>query len=716
MSTNSATSDNRLSTPPKENKISRRHSLRRKLAIPMLIQIMAALVFALVAGGSIMRSREMAGHSASLPGIEESVESVRNYFNEYSGKKIQDPVLFKKLTDSIADLSEKLSGESYTSDRAKSITAIGETVRQMDTLKETNQHDIARIIRLTENAIDPAADYLQNIVALLTDPSTAGDVGTMERQVILGANSSIALSLSIQAKLYHISYDPMARQALLKIVEDALENTQKDIEQLRGTAFAGLPESNFSILEEIRELADEYIENLNDFDRLMTQTEGEIARLSEALATIGVDLQQATHSTTFISLLLLTVVSFLTALLGVTINGSVRKTVTRTAAEVAEAVEQAARERDTTIRVPVNSRDELGRISHDINDMFSAFQDAIEQISRENADLSKDTESLATNSQESAAAATQIAANMNSIRDRIKQQAQAIADVQEAMNAIVEGIDRVHDSVSDQSLSVSKNSAAVEEIVANISSVARILQKNTALVQDLLKAAGVGSSSMEAVFEKMNTINADSAGLHEATDVILSVASRTNLLAMNAAIEAAHAGKAGRGFAVVAEEIRKLAESSGSQGKKIAGVLNQLKDSIEMVNTESREATDRFRNVLELTRQLDEYEGNIKNAMDEQSVGGKQMLEATQEISDTTVKVKGVTENMLEQSRKVGKRAEALSTLSREIEGAVQEVASGTEEISISVNQVNDLVDSTHRRAERVASATSVFKISGNEA
>jgi len=694
-------------------KYSRRHSLRRKLAIPMAVQIAAALIFALVAGGAILKSREMAGHSARIPEINKAVESVRYLYADYSGRETLDPDLFIQLLEATDNLAGEILSDSFTAENGQAAETFRDTVRKMNELKSANQNAVKQIVALTEAARKPADDYIRSVVGLLINPATENGVGSLERQVILGAEASVSLSLSIQAVLYHVSYDSSARSQLLGLVDSALENTRKDIEALKGTAFAELPVSNFGILEKVRSNARDYVSNLESLDRENAVASEIITGISDNLARIGTEIQAETSVTTFYALIGMAVMALISTILGVTLNGSVRHSVSRSVQALAGAVEQAARERDTTLRVTVNTRDELGRIANDVNDMLAAFDSAIGNISRENICLSEESEALATNSHESAAAATQIAANMSSIRERIRQQSNAIGEVQTAMAEISRRMEKVDESVRNQFSSVSKNSSAVEEMVANITSVAQILQKNTALVQELLEAAGVGSSSMDAVFKKMNTIASDSAGLHEAAEVILSVSAQTNLLAMNAAIEAAHAGDAGRGFAVVAQEIRKLAENSSHQGQKIAGVLSHLKESIETVNSVSREANERFRNVLDLTRQLDEYERNIKSAMEEQAVGGRQMLEATQEIFDATESVRMETGEMLTQSLRVNDNTRALSSLSHEIEGAVQEVASGTEQISVSSNQVNSLVDSAHRRVKLVASATAAFKTSG---
>ncbi|MFP4705291.1 MAG: methyl-accepting chemotaxis protein [Spirochaetaceae bacterium] len=216
------------------------------------------------------------------------------------------------------------------------------------------------------------------------------------------------------------------------------------------------------------------------------------------------------------------------------------------------------------------------------------------------------------------------------------------------------------------SSAVEESSAAVEQMVAQIQSVTTVLHTNAESVESLQKASEEGRSALQEVAATIEKVASNSEALLEASGVIQTIAAQTNLLSMNASIEAAHAGDAGRGFAVVAEEIRKLAEGSAEQARSIAQVLSGIKKSIETVEVSSADTLRRFEKVAELTTTVREQEMVIKNAVDEQSAGGKQVLQALQEMTELTEGVESSTQSILESSRSVLSRLEHLSQVQAE--------------------------------------------------
>jgi len=208
-----------------------------------------------------------------------------------------------------------------------------------------------------------------------------------------------------------------------------------------------------------------------------------------------------------------------------------------------------------------------------------------------------------------------------------------------------------NDHVEEQSSSVTASSAATEEMIANIRSVTDTLAHNAKNVRELEEASVAGHTSLSEVITDIQGIARESESLLEINAVMQSIASQTNLLSMNAAIEAAHAGESGRGFAVVADEIRKLAESSSKQSKTIGGVLKGIKGSIDKITKSTDVVLGKFDAIENGVKTVSVQENSILNAMEEQGRGSKQILQSVGTVNEITHKVKESAWRLVETSK-----------------------------------------------------------------
>ena len=211
-------------------------------------------------------------------------------------------------------------------------------------------------------------------------------------------------------------------------------------------------------------------------------------------------------------------------------------------------------------------------------------------------------------------------------------------------------VEQLNEHVTEQAAAVSESSAAIEEMIANIQSVTGTLSKNIENVRELQEASEVGHTSLSGVAADIQEIARESESLLEINSVMQTIASQTNLLSMNAAIEAAHAGDLGMGFAVVANEIRKLAESSASQSKTISSVLKKIKVSIDKITRSTDGVLGKFDAIEDGVKIVAEQENSILNAMEEQEQGSHQILQSVSQLNDITHRVKEDAQKMVESS------------------------------------------------------------------
>ena len=366
---------------------------------------------------------------------------------------------------------------------------------------------------------------------------------------------------------------------------------------------------------------------------------------------------------------------------------------------------------DLTKRLPIKGTDEIARTSGFFNTIMEGFQMMIVAIKKQAGELSDIGNDLAGNMTETASAMNQISANIQNIKGRVLNQSAGVTETNATMEQVTANINKLSTHVDRQTGAVSQASSAVEEMLANIRSVTATLVKNASNVKELQESSETDRSSLQEVAADIQEISKESEGLLEINSVMENIASQTNLLSMNAAIEAAHAGDAGRGFSVVADEIRKLAESSGEQSKTISAVLKKMKESIDSITWAIDNVLNKFEAIDRGVKTVVEQEDTIRRAMEEQGEGSKQMLQASSLVSEITQQVKGGSMEMLEGSKEVIQESKNLEKVTQEITSGMNEMVAGTEQVNKAVNTVNELSRRNRENISALVRAVSQFKV-----
>jgi methyl-accepting chemotaxis protein len=365
-----------------------------------------------------------------------------------------------------------------------------------------------------------------------------------------------------------------------------------------------------------------------------------------------------------------------------------------------------------THQLVIKSNDEIGELSKRLNQTFETIRELIRKMKYKVNALTNTGHELSTNMSKTSKAVDVISNDFEEMKGMMGKQEESAAEADNAVINIKNNIDGLNVLVEGQSESINTSSSAVEEMTANIHSVTKTLIENSKNVSELTEASENGKTGLQTVTQKIQEISKDSEGLLEINSVMNNIASQTNLLSMNAAIEAAHAGEAGKGFAVVADEIRKLAETSGKQSKTTAGMLKQIKASIDSITISSNDVLSRFEVIDTGVKTVSQHEQNIRSAMEEQEVGGKQILESMERLKEINASVKKGAANMMESGDHLNRQTSEFIKISKESVNGMNELVNGAmREIKVAVNHVDEMSSENSRNFEELKVESQKFKV-----
>lgn len=245
--------------------------------------------------------------------------------------------------------------------------------------------------------------------------------------------------------------------------------------------------------------------------------------------------------------------------------------------------------------------------------------------------------------------------------------------------------------IEAQKTAVSSSSASIEEMTASIKNITETTRVKNTLVEVLVGTARSGESEMNLAMKSIETLSENIRAIMDIIKVIEDISEKTNLLAMNAAIEAAHAGEHGKGFAVVAGEIRKLAFDTNENTRQIVQSIKQNGDAIERTTEQNRKASQYFNRLSSDIKSLSEAFGDILSGMNEISAGTDEILKAVSNVVEKTGTADESVHRITEMISKNDAAIRTINDMSGKLLTILVDVSGGFQTITGEIERVKDI-------------------------
>lgn len=340
-------------------------------------------------------------------------------------------------------------------------------------------------------------------------------------------------------------------------------------------------------------------------------------------------------------------------------------------------------------RINITTADEVGVLISNQNELMEKLTGTINVLKKETNKVNDSAQVLTESSSKSLVALESVKQSVYAIESEDKKTNEIISSTYSDIESLKGNAMKVEELVVGQSLSIEQASNSIHEMVNSIANISDITKKADEVSEKLRVTSHSGSQSIKTAEEAIKLIQESSEAVHNAVLIIKKISGQTNLLAMNASIEAAHAGEFGQGFAVVADEVRTLAANSAKNVQTVNDYISDMAEKIENGVQAMQDAKQAFEVIDSGVEETADIVRSIAHAVDIQREGTEETLSATQEVVNSISSIKELaslqrmhTDNVYENTKNIVSSSQAIT-----------EALKQTSQAAVNLNEILSDVD-----------------------